>query len=607
MTANILAQAQAYKTQLDSFLERKFLDHTCLLGLNSMVQSKFQGWITNDFLNYYNSVESPVPNNQLEEFDTISLLEKLWLDFHYPIIKFFQQQHAIHYQQVHSSFKESLNLGHRSKGSSFKVKPVEMRKINDSFTKLIKDVFQFYRNILKHFATTYQNSLLPQSLLLHFKFDVSSQAKSTSDSNVQANILYLIHKCLLALGDVSRHKTFIEVSFVNPCISNKEFFRHKSMTAKEKSIALKPFFERSIQYYQFCILLLPALNEPYNHIGVIFNIIEDKYNAVLWLLRSQFTRIPDFQLGLANLNRILSKDTFTNELLQLFHDKNDAPKMKSNFNTADDLNTMLICLAGYYYLPGTYRNGPNIVKKLTYSKVEGQFFNTLLDSFEQLYQIDDDASGSFFIKQITTSTKFHNFIFRYIEYISKGLASLNLNQNSLTHSLMISRLILTWLSENNVVLRGFQARKYTVEAFIRILKVYLAQAETSDIRNYYFREDVLFRDFSVIKYQFKDFDDNHLFKSKNFNLLLGDYSSYMDGKNNLRLGAVLVSSSNIFEKYYDQDSKSFVKVDIAESQNLVDINDSQNEKRLDKDQKKEKKKEKKKGKGKKADKAPESD
>lgn len=57
-----------------------------------------------------------------------------------------------------------------------------------------------------------------------------------------------------------------------------------------------------------------------------------------------------------------------------------------------------------------------------------------------------------------------------------------------------------------------------------VLKRFASDSTTRPTRMFFFEEDVNFRDCSLIKYQFKDFNDEALFSPYNANMVVGDYS-----------------------------------------------------------------------------------
>lgn len=94
---------RTYLTQLEEILSRKFSDHSLLLGFNASVQAKIYTWIVNDLDQYLKHPEM--------EFDAIGVFDKLWTDFHYPIIKFFQQQHAVVFEEQNRELKKCQKEG----------------------------------------------------------------------------------------------------------------------------------------------------------------------------------------------------------------------------------------------------------------------------------------------------------------------------------------------------------------------------------------------------------------------------------------------------------------------------------------------------------------
>lgn len=510
-------EIQLYKTKLDDILAKKYIDQSLLVGFTASLQAKFYGWIVADLDRYHHNLGLP--------FRTIDLFETLWADFHSPIIKFFQHQHAVVFEEINNNLKECQREG---KPGSFKVKPVEMRKINDSFIKFIKDVFGFYSKLLKYFVTHYRNSYLPKKFMESFNFTVEKLAVYCADDNFQANVLYLVHRCCLSLGDIHRHRTFIETSFVTPASSNREYFRIRSSTDKT---FLFPAYSKALQYYHLCIMLLPALNEPYNHIGVIYNLVDEKFTAVYWFLRSQFTRIPDYKLGLANLTKLLQKHWFTTALVDIVK---STPERR--FSNTRIMNVYLVCLIGYIYCPEKYKSGPNIVKKILFSKIETDFFKMLDKNFEEEVVLQQLVVAFSFLK-LDGQEKLVKFTFRFVERVLGCLKT--------QESLVILRFLLNVLRENQEFLKVFQSRKKCVVYLCAVLNKYYQEVSHRPTRAYYFWEDVHFRDFSLIKYQFKDFRDDGIFEANDIDVLVGDYAGDRLNENDLRAKAVLVLGKKI--------------------------------------------------------------
>lgn len=576
MSSSIIGEIKQFKDQLDGLLNRKYSDPAIILGINTVIQSKFETWILDDSKEYYDTAEVDVPNSQVE-FNTIKFFDTLWSNFHYPIIKFFQYHHAQIFNQVLEKYQSSNQLA---------LKPVEIRKLNDFFIKFIKSIYTFYFNLLKHFSTFYENQLIPKHFLDHFEFTVPASALLTKNSNVQANLLFLIHKCLLSLGDLSRHRTFIEISYVIPNLSVKQFHKFRSSYNEKKFQLMRPYYNSALTFYRFCISLLPALNEPYNHIGMIYNLLDDKINACYWFLRSRFTRIVSYKLAITNLNNLLKKSWFKTQLVEILiksniNDFNKKPLAMKNYN----LNVLLVILINYYYLPNIYRynKSKKIVKNLKYDKIEFIFLNLNFnnDNFVNLLDKagnDEEINMNFYVKQLVLlmsfgnliklnnegneSRRFNDFFFRYLEGFYGNVMKLssivtsNSSHEIFKNLLIFTRVLLNYFREENLPLNAhrFNFVGLLTSVFNKILNDLdnhgsghedssisqeskyveiiddLKSSNSRPIRNYYFAEDVTFKDFQIIKYQFKDFKDDHLFQANDINLLNNDFRGLIFNK-----------------------------------------------------------------------------
>lgn len=551
MTESSLEEIKTYKKQLDELIDKKFTDPSLILGLNNVIQSKFEQWILKDSNEYYSKVEEPhVDANYEVEFNTVKILDTLWTNFHYPIIKFFQYEHANYFNGMLNHFNSM------EAKQNFKPKPVEIRKINDYFLKFAKNAHGFYMILLKHYSTHFNIPLLPRKFLIHFDFKVPNSAIKTSNQNLQANLLFIIHKCLLALGNVSRHRSFVELSYVLPCLSSRNFHKFRLLNEARKEHIMKPYYEKAIDFYECSITLLPALNEPYNHIGMIYNLMDNKVDACYWFLRSQFTRIPSYKLGLTNLNNLIKKKWFLNHLSSIL-----VKSSPSKFSKETELNIILICIIGHFYLPEVYKLGKNnLLPKLTFNKAEFIFLNLNFNAghFQEL--ISKNEPLNFYVKQLILLITFYGlkksknlaaFIMKFIKTFLHGVLSTDYDEVSRKNVFIFLRLTLSWIKEDKSILKEFQFNSGLIKNLVQLCNRYLEEYGASDVesetstsqdyhyveirdllasnsrplRNYYFLEDVLLKDFLLIKYQFKDFKDDHLFESSDIDLLNNDYSS----------------------------------------------------------------------------------
>lgn len=521
-----------HQSQLQDFLTRKYGDQSVLLGFNASIQAKFSTWITQDMDNYYKHPEM--------EFTVIDLIDKLWMDFHNPIIKYFEQHHAMVFDEQN---KELKTCQRESRPGEFKVRPVEMRKINESFLKYSREIYQFYLKLVKLFATRYTNPNIPKSFLQKFDFTVARDANVSRDDNFLGNMIQLIHKCCICLGNILRHQAFIETNYVTPCKSNKNFFKFKSLPDKKSQFRV---YEKSMQLYNLSIMLLPALSEPYNRIGIVYNSVDDKFNAIYWFLRSQLTRVSDPNIGFNNMTTILNKNWFTTALVDII-----SGNRERRFSKSAEMNVYLICLVGYIYCPERYKNGPNIVKKIPFSKVETELFKLLNTEFDDQVVLNHLVVIFAFVKLTKGDDQLEKvlkFAFRYVERVLGCLKTVD--------GLVVLRFMLNLFWENSNWLDVFVSRRNCVMYLSTVLNRYVENCDTTGrpTRMFFFKEDVDFRDCSLVKYQFKDFKDESMFDPYDVNLIVGDYSNcdlqepveeYIRGK---RIAAIVVLGLKILDR-----------------------------------------------------------
>lgn len=562
---------QLYKVQLDEMLMEKYVDQSLLLGFNSVVLSKFQTAIMNNFQSYLVLVVSEGRSADELEFTTRDYFVRLWTDFHYPIIKFFQHQHSILYNSIVQLFEQSR----KDPQIKFKVKPVEMRKLNDNFKKFMKQIYQFYFQFLRHWTILYKHRLVQAKLLRQFDFTMLESAITIKDRTLEAHIAILMHRCLLTLGDISRHRAFVDLNYTNPSMTNRDFFKYKELPSQKKLKLMKPSYEPALQFYDMSILLLPAINEPYNHKAVICNAMDCKFQACYWFLRSQFTRAMDYTLGRNNLNSILKKKWFVSRLYGIFEEDG------SSSDTIDDLNVILICLVGYFYMPKVYKHGPNIVKNLKFSKVEVEFFKSIQSNFSKLI-----ADRDFFLDQFSCLIMFERlmktdcngtedgsdqehfdggdrekivkFILRYTECILDLFGKEQVTVDMKANPLMTVRLVLSWLKVNRYLEEFIQQRPKALDSVVTTLnrmigsyKDITLNVDETPKRDYFFYEDVKFREFKIINDRFRDFDDNHLFLLDSQDCLAGEKVANTDEtyENRLRVQAIISLSKKVLEPF----------------------------------------------------------
>lgn len=526
LSPSVSADISKYKSQLDDFLSKKYVDQSLLLGFTAVVQSKFSQWIIDDVAVYHKEIHasSETPQGQeTAEFDLIQLLEQLWAKFLHPIVKFYQRQHADLYFQSVDSLKDK-------KKGTFKI--VEMRKLNETFTKFVKTASTGYGSILQHMMSTYENALIPKRYLADLGFESGQNLVKSTHLDFKANLTFVLYHCLLGLGNLSRHAANFTVTYVNPCKSVASYYKHLKLQQDANNKALQSY-QPALEYYYKCIGLLPALNEPYNHIGVIFNSVNSKFEAALWFLRSQFTRIPNYVVGKVNLATIFKKPwldaAFANVKLK-----------KAKDLTEYDVNIWLLRIVAQFFFSSFYKrpyNSEAAQKEfigVLFSNPETSNFvqspNIILNHLIVLicffcwadaedYQSGKKKLGYFFVSylnsyfrdvaEINCNRDIHLPNLRFIlAFLRKQTALLTFDKGDLNHSLA--------KAVNAIILNDQEKQSHRMAI---LSDAYVAQDLPT--RTHYFAEDVAFKDFGPIGYQFKDFQDSRLFASDNVGPLFG--------------------------------------------------------------------------------------
>lgn len=502
-----------YKSQLDEFLSRKYVDQSLLLGFTAVLQSKFSNWIDKDIESYYEQLlvtQNGQPNPV--SFELIQLFETIWGQFLYPIIKFYQFQHAELYNSLIATLK--------TEKPAFKA--VEMRKLNELFSKYIKSAIDFYFNLLQKIMKKYTVLLIPDNWLSDINISMTEDGLKSTNPDFDANLTYIVYHCLVGLGNLARHSTQIHLNYAQPCKSVAEYYKcmKQQKTTNEEAMVK---YSTAMHYYALCVGLLPTLNEPYNGQGVIYNNLKLKFNATLLFLRSQFTRIPGYPIGKHNLDTIFTKPW----LEAAFHAT--AQKKPTDLGKKDFEIMMLKIIKHYHY------RDPRL-SSFNVEKAQHDLLNYLFPSSQSGFaQHGDDVQNQLtvlicFYTILQTDSRpapFKQFRLFVVSYFSRYLQSVeNLDENGVSGALKNLRLILAFVRKNRNMCAFAEslvgALNSLTARFDDIIgaKVFETGAETP-IRSYYFEEDVHFKDFLPIGYQFKDFDDSFLFSSGNVNLLFG--------------------------------------------------------------------------------------
>lgn len=524
--ATIEKEINDYKSQLGEFLSSRYVDQSLILGFTTVVQGKFETWVLEDAQAYHDIFQDTRHFKQIDaqEFCLIELLQALWNGFHHPIIKSFQQQHA----------ELCRILMHSMKEKKLSLKIVEIRKVNESLEKFVRSAKKFYTSILQKIGSKYPNLLIPQKFLEEFGIIIPSGTDDSISTDLDSNLCYAMFLCLLYLGNLGRHRAHIRLNYVEPFQSTAAFYKQRKLmsedTQHKKSAYIYPLL-----CYSKCTGLLPTMNEPYNHIGVIYNALGQKFNAALWFLRSQCTRDVNKSIGRYNLATIFTKPWLEKEYATCI-------KKAPEHLVTDDANTLLLRIIGDYFYPNAYRN------RLYIEKVQSDLVNILFlepKSFRLIedtnvvnthltflfciYSLAQQEKSPVFVKRIGS------FIVHYVTEYLTTVESSAVGSRSIEMALKNLRLILAFYRKNSelLMIKSDVVAENLADALTALLAFDDDESKTrvmssfatgeTPVRTHYFSEDIQFKDFTSIGCQFKDFNDNHLFQSGNLHLLFGSY------------------------------------------------------------------------------------
>lgn len=557
MRPEIEHEIRKKKAQLAEFLAARYVDQSLVLGFTTIVQSKFQEWVLEDVTSFSRlHSDAEVLKHQVDpdQFALIDLLQLLWMSFHYPIIKMYQSQHAELFEVlVNSLKKDSSDNGPNAKDPSAKdpiaknsnvkksntkntkkngptskrlknqsFKAVEMRKLNESFSKFLKSAKAFYNFFLREFSK-YPNLLIPSDFLK--EFDIVISHKSSSSSEFHSSLSYAIFYCLLGLGNLARAEATCTVNYAEPGKSVSAYYKHlKKSAASEKwknDLYLFPMF-----CYFKCIGLLPTMHEPYNHLGVICNTLGQKFMAVFWFLRAQSTRDPNTAIPRYNLAAIFAKPWLQDAYLIAIQSSGRGMDPAGK-------NVILLRIIGDYFYPKAFQ------RLLYVQKVQADFLSYLKEGSSSTLV----ESSRLVIEQLTVlfsfsslpneeiNSDFQRFVLQYALAYIGAIGSFGIQEDNIEGVLQVVRFILAFYRKHGSLRQDIKFSTNllnalnllidfdTEETKARILEAF--NENKPPIRTHYFDEDVHYKDYTPIGCQFKDFNDDHLFKSGNVDLLFG--------------------------------------------------------------------------------------
>lgn len=510
------------KTQLDQFLANP-LELLWLLGFFNQFHARHSATVLE---NVANEVEGAA----VVKTATPKLVDQLWLQFHYPVIKYYKYAVA----QVFIDCREQFELT-----KHFRPRAIEARKIYQEFVKLSKLVKRFYLELAQQLLRLYSVDIVPHRIQMRLAGPTTLLATEKLSEPLLQVLGLTIHRLIVALADIERHLVSVDHTYVRPCLSYKEWRQSRDAKGMEKLARLINDYGPALDYYHDCMRIMPTVGEPYNHIGMIYNSIDDRFTALYWFIRSQFTRTAQVDVAQKNFHALMAKGWFINQLSKVsLVDVNVVGGVA-------DLNNMLVLLCGFVYMPEVYVKGraaqgaTQFINGIPHLKMEASFFTVLARDVDAICtQLPDlfiqHLSVLFGFCRIIGNTRkqvamkaIKRLTYRYIDTLFDMIATYK--GDVLPLALLVAmRLVLAWLKEDSTALSGFHERDQLVMALAKVLNRLGVKGwpTTRPVRAYYFHEDVDLRDFSLINNRFRDCDDDAVFDSVDF--MAGDFLALID-------------------------------------------------------------------------------
>lgn len=514
--------------QLEQFLANP-IDRLWLLGFFSQVHPKFVEIIGATIDDYVRAATTTEGNEAA--FKATSLLDQVWLKFHYPIINYYKYGMTQIFRTCQSQFAQ-LKL--------YKPRAVEARKLHADFKKFVRAVNQFYCDLMEMVMANYSIPLIPSRVCKRVLGEHFVRKTGNDElESVQLNLAFLVHRVLLAIADLQRHLVSADQQYIKPCLGYKEWRTYREVSGVEKLARLINEYGESLDGYHDCLAVMPTIAEPYNHIGMIYNLVDDKFTALYWFVRSQMTRLAGLLIGHQNLLALINKGWFIHRF-----DKRNVLELRANTPASiADVNNCLGLLCGFYQLPQVYAksgalHAVQFTNGIPYAKMEAAFIRAISNDFWYLATKQPQAFVHHLVvimgfcdflaltRNQSKTKSMYRFAFRYIDTFL-GLVE-TVGVSAPPSVLVALRLILAWLKENTVAFMTFHEREGSVIALAKAINRLTPESRPQEAptRAYYFTEDVDFKDFSAIGYRFKDFDDEALFTD--YVAMSGDWNCLVD-------------------------------------------------------------------------------
>ncbi|CCK67946.1 Est1p KNAG_0A02570 [Huiozyma naganishii CBS 8797] len=449
---------------------------------------------------------------------------------------------------------------------------VEFRKLRDRSQQLFKKFHRLYYSIIEYITARYDiSNAIPVHILGKLNLDkVSHRTKQmptvvVSDrySITTRNVTCVFYHCLINLGRIHYCQKMVEEPI------------HHEMSRCE--------FTKAERYLTAATIIIPALSTSYTQLYVINNKKRNYLEAIYQLVRSSRTRIGN------------AKAT---ETLQFFFKLNNIEKLFQEQKDIDGVGqvTWYTFMLISYHMDVSLRRSTAVESQKSKANVQ-KLLNQALHNhvpqiIDKVFQIMVILIGTFHTMlsvdlpeienlHAVNVNKLHYFHSDYLEFIFEYFITLIDNVATDDHAseiapLAIVRLMIGWIKCNRPVLHKAHRHVVLCTRLAMLVNVLIKKLQQNGItqwsikptRSYYFKEDVLLKNFSCIRDHLTDFMDDEIDRKRRniINRLAGfpPRKERLDfqGENSLRSQAVVAAlikflSSNNSNTRWNDDMRVF--------------------------------------------------
>lgn len=480
-----VAELDQYKQQLASLLLQVTPDENLLSGILNFVRGRMVSLILKDINGSIKRFEQPpMAQHQSKDDAAEVLVDRMWTDFYHPVFRYYQAQH-------HSLKMEESRSRKRT---------VEIRKVNDRFLKIAKLSRDFFFDLIKQLLTRHKLDFqVPLTIYEFLDMEVEPNATPIRKSDQQTIIkmIYVVHCSMLHIGGTSRYRSTLS-----------------QFLSKDKH----ENFNKALEMCRHAEMLIPAIGEARNQMGLIHSAQGETLNAAYEFMRSSLARMPS-KFGALNYNKIMAR----NESLV---DSVNKTKLEDNCtmkNIRKYISLYFLALVGYHTQSswkredGVLCNGMKVdmlekellkyVKQLASEKGDDKFF------FERLLLILIGSVPGVSKGSVSELTALLRFTFKYIV----ALESVFVEQwpENRPRSLMLLptlRIVVSWLKAQKMALAYSHKAVEFLQTSAQVANlIYTNDSESYDQRpkrEQYFNEDVGVKEFVPLGRMLWDFDDD---------------------------------------------------------------------------------------------------